>query len=258
MKKINVYDAVTDKDFIISSREDVTYPEHLHYGIEIIFVLDGEICATREDEKYTLTKGEGLLFMPYEVHSYETKKSSKVTILVFSSEFIDELNTGDRFTKLKFPISQSVINYASEFTCHENWSVSDIKALIYPLFREFLAVNRITVSENEYSEIVRQTLTYIEQHYGEDIGLSDAAEFIGCHYVYLSRCFSQNTGFPFTVYLNRYRIARSLYLLKNTHDTITDIAYKCGFGSLRSYNRVFKACLNESPKEYRSSKNHKY
>lgn len=253
MKKITLYDTFADKDFSSWITHDVSYPEHLHYGAEFVVCLDGEIEVSRESDRYILHPGEGLFFMPYEMHSYKTSDTSKVAITVFSPELIDEMGGGDRYTNYKFCIPGSLIDFMMGIIDLKKWSYVQIKSLIYPLFCSFLNYNKITVSKNEYSDIVRQGLSYIEQHYHEEIGLSDASRAIGCHYVYLSRSFSENTGFSFSTYLNRYRIARSLHLLRNTQESITDIAYKCGFGSLRSYNRVFKSCMNQSPREYRLS-----
>ena len=253
MKKIDLYDTLTDKEFSSFTKVNVSYPEHLHYGAEFVFCLDGEIQVTHENDTHILHHGEALFFMPYEMHSYKTEKNSKVTIVVFSPEFIDEIARGDRFTRQKFTVCDSVIDFTSGFIARKDLSTSQFKGIVYPLFCEFLAVNRLTISKNEYSDVVRKGLKFIEQHYHEEIGLEDASRHIGCHYVYLSRCFSQNTGFSFSTYLNRYRIARSLYLLRYSRDTVTEIAYRCGFGSLRNYNRVFKTYMNQSPSEYRMS-----
>lgn len=253
MKKIALYDTLTDREFSSFTKENVSYPDHLHYGAEFVFCLEGEIEVTRETDTYTLRHGEALFFMPYEMHSYKTEKNSKVTIMVFSPEFIDEIKSGDRYTCQKFTVSDAVIDFTSGYIARRDLSVAQIKGLVYPLFCEFLVTNKLTISKNEYSDVVRKSLKFIEQHYHEEIGLEDASRDIGCHYVYLSRCFSENTGFSFSTYLNRYRVARSLYLLKYTQDTITDIAYSCGFGSLRNYNRVFKTYMNQTPSVYRTS-----
>lgn len=258
MSEINLYDTVTDKEFSAFIVNDVTYQEHLHYGMEFVFCLDGEISVGREKETYILHKGEALFFMPYEMHSYKTENNSRVAIAVFSPEFIGEINSGDRFTDNKFIVRELVMDFTVDAIKRNEWTVAECKGVIYPLFMEFLSFNKIIASKNEHNDFVRKSLAYIEEHYHEEIGLQDVSRAIGCHYVHLSRSFSQNTGFSFSTYLNRYRIARSLYLLRNTKDTVTEIAYKCGFGSLRNYNRVFKSYMNQSPKVYRTSEHSVY
>lgn len=254
MEKLDLYDAVSEKEFNAFTQQNVNWHEHLHYGTEIVFVTDGQLAVMKDGTSFLLQKGDALLFMPYEIHSYHTHENSVSSILVFSSEFVEELGVRNRFAKSKFHLPQQLMEYANKIIAQGKWTTTDIRALIYPLFRAFLEGNQIVVAERDYFDVTRRTLLYIEEHYGEDIGLKDAAKFVGCHYAYLSRCFSQNTGYTFTDYLNRYRITRSLYLLRNTENTVIEIAYSCGFGSLRSYNRVFQSCLKETPSEYRASK----
>jgi AraC-like DNA-binding protein len=40
-------------------------------------------------------------------------------------------------------------------------------------------------------------------------------------------------------------------LLQETDDPITDIAYNCGFASLKTFNRLFKLYTGVSPSDYR-------
>ena len=59
-------------------------------------------------------------------------------------------------------------------------------------------------------------------------------------------------GFGFTDILNSIRIGNSRILLAETQKSITEIAYESGFGSVRNYNRVFKAYTGKTPKEFKN------
>ena len=39
-------------------------------------------------------------------------------------------------------------------------------------------------------------------------------------------------------------------MIANKENSITDIAYACGFQSVRSFNRIFKEEIGCTPKEY--------
>jgi AraC-like DNA-binding protein len=60
---------------------------------------------------------------------------------------------------------------------------------------------------------------------------------------------------PFTDYLNHYRISQACYILKNSNQSIGEVASQCGFNNLRSFHRNFRIITRQSPKEYRDSKN---
>ena len=52
--------------------------------------------------------------------------------------------------------------------------------------------------------------------------------------------------------MTSYRLGKVCYLLENSDQTVLSIANDCGFGSLRSLNRNFKAKLGMTPEEYRA------
>lgn len=67
----------------------------------------------------------------------------------------------------------------------------------------------------------------------------------------LSRAFTDSIGVRFTDFVNNVRIERSKTLLIGTKDTVIEIAFSCGFGSVRSFNRLFSAIVGCTPTDYR-------
>ncbi len=59
---------------------------------------------------------------------------------------------------------------------------------------------------------------------------------------------------PFLL-LNRFRIQRSLHLLRNSNKTITEIAFEVGFESSQYFARVFQKLTGLTPSSYRRSQN---
>jgi len=70
---------------------------------------------------------------------------------------------------------------------------------------------------------------------------------------HFTRLFKEISGKTFTEYLNHYRITKSKYYLIYTKNSITDIAFECGFQDLSYYNKVFNKFENCSPSSYRKS-----
>jgi AraC-like DNA-binding protein len=52
-------------------------------------------------------------------------------------------------------------------------------------------------------------------------------------------------------YLQRRRIERSMFLLRETDRRLTDICLDVGFASLGTFSRTFHEIVGESPKAYR-------
>jgi AraC-like DNA-binding protein len=53
-------------------------------------------------------------------------------------------------------------------------------------------------------------------------------------------------------YLQRRRVERAMFLLRETDRSVTEICFDVGFGSLGSFSRTFADIVGESPTSYRS------
>jgi AraC-like DNA-binding protein len=53
-------------------------------------------------------------------------------------------------------------------------------------------------------------------------------------------------------YLQRRRVERSMFLLRETDRSVTDICFDVGFTSLGTFSRTFRAIVGETPTAYRA------
>jgi AraC-like DNA-binding protein len=53
-------------------------------------------------------------------------------------------------------------------------------------------------------------------------------------------------------YLQRRRVERSMFLLRETHRSVTDICLDVGFSSLGTFSRTFREIVGETPSAYRA------
>ena len=76
----------------------------------------------------------------------------------------------------------------------------------------------------------------------------EAADFMHMSPAYFSRYFKKMTGLTFSSYLNVLRVDRAVELLAGGEDiTMADLMARCGFNTLRNFNRVFKAVTGYAP-----------
>jgi AraC-like DNA-binding protein len=52
-------------------------------------------------------------------------------------------------------------------------------------------------------------------------------------------------------YLQRRRVERSMFLLRETERAVTDICFDVGFTSLGTFSRTFRGIVGQTPSEYR-------
>lgn len=107
-------------------------------------------------------------------------------------------------------------------------------------------------SDNEGLRI-SNVYNYILQHYNSDISLEQVA---GAAYMTpqaFCRYFKKHTRVTFVTFLNEFRINEACKkLIDGSYESVSSVAYDCGFNSITNFNRVFKSTTGKSPKEYTS------
>ena len=53
-------------------------------------------------------------------------------------------------------------------------------------------------------------------------------------------------------YLQRRRVERSMFLLRETERSVTDVCFDVGFASLGTFSRTFREIVGETPSGYRT------
>jgi len=94
---------------------------------------------------------------------------------------------------------------------------------------------------------------YIMQHYNRDITLEEVAKAAFMTPQAFCRYFKKHTRVTFVTFLNEVRINEARKkLVDGCYDSISSVAYDCGFNSITNFNRVFKSSTGKSPREYAS------
>ena len=87
----------------------------------------------------------------------------------------------------------------------------------------------------------------------EEITLERLANTAMLNKNYLCSCFKETMGLPITQYLEHLRIQRACLLLASTEQSVTEIAYQCGFNSLSYFNRIFRKIQKTTPSSFRKN-----
>jgi AraC-like DNA-binding protein len=133
-----------------------------------------------------------------------------------------------------------------------------VKASIYQLIVLLLRgyVFKI-LSEKEFEEKTRSlkrfntVLQFLEDNYDKKIYLKELADSVNLSECHFCRTFKQITGKTLTDYVNKIRLEKAAYFLKQTDLSITEISLKCGFDSISYFNRLFNKYYKISPTKFR-------
>jgi AraC family transcriptional regulator len=109
----------------------------------------------------------------------------------------------------------------------------------------------------DYSESIAAVKKYIEDHLTESLNLGTLAQAAGFSVYHFSRIFYAYAGVPVMKYVKAKRLEKAVYLLENTGYGVSEIAHRCGFNSISSFNALFKQRYGKSPKDFREAKDGK-
>ncbi len=99
--------------------------------------------------------------------------------------------------------------------------------------------------------VVKQAISYIEQHYKEKLQLTDVAEKVYVSHWHLSKLLN-STGKSFSDLLGEVRIENAKKLMEDSSLHIADISEMVGFADTAHFSRVFKKFTGMSANEYRN------
>lgn len=110
-------------------------------------------------------------------------------------------------------------------------------------------LQRIDSHEIERWETVQQ---FVNDNFDREVALQEIADLAAMTVPAFCRYFKRISGKTFVRYLNEYRITHACKLLAESHSTISEIAFNCGYNTLSQFNRCFKQITGTTPSFYRS------
>lgn len=233
--------------------KNLTYHAHLHHSFEFVFCLEGEITVTVSGIPCLLQKNQGAMVPCNLIHSYETKHASELYVLQAGKNLLRDIadlflqQQPERYTfAIDLTLRQLIIEYFSA----PDRTVFGAKTVIYRAFDTFIRNNHFSPSDGTDSSIAVRLLEYIQDNFQEPISLKTAAQYIDYDYFYVSKLLRKTLGTSFTQLLCEYRVAYAKELLKGKEHSVSQIALLCGFGSIRSFNRVFLQLTDTTPSQF--------
>jgi AraC-like DNA-binding protein len=94
----------------------------------------------------------------------------------------------------------------------------------------------------------------IDRSYGQPLEISHLAQVASVSEAHFIRTFRATFGETPHRYLQRRRVERAMFLLRETPRSVTDICLDVGFGSLGTFSRTFSNIVGDTPTEYRDRK----
>jgi AraC-like DNA-binding protein len=92
----------------------------------------------------------------------------------------------------------------------------------------------------------------MDRSYAEPLNVRAVAAVAHVSEAHFARSFRATFGETPHHYLQRRRVERSMFLLRETKRSVTDICLDVGFSSLGTFSRTFREIVGETPSGYRA------
>jgi AraC family transcriptional regulator len=118
-------------------------------------------------------------------------------------------------------------------------------------------MSEIKTVNPEYISRINKTFDYIELHLEKPMTLEELATVANFSKFHFNRIFQSIVGETPFQFILRVRIEKAATLIvTNTNESISEIAYKCGFSDVSIFSRNFKNYFQISASQYRAKKSH--
>lgn len=224
---------------------------------ELITVLNGQLHLEFEDQSHHLTSGDLALVPPGTNHrdGFAPTESPELFMTHFSWDGNDAF-----FQHVDTPKLQSLGDYQKKALLKMVGQLRDAsptddpleKNLARSLFHTLLLTmlkfvrdlegNAVDAEEglSRQKRLMLEGKRYLDEHYDEIITLETMAEKLDVSPYYLSRIFSQESGFSLVSYLTSIRMDRAMDMLKHERMPVAEVAESVGYENSGYFSKVFK------------------
>lgn len=112
---------------------------------------------------------------------------------------------------------------------------------------------------DEYTARVNRVIDYIEANISEDLSLTELADVAHFSPFHFHRIFRGMVGETLNDFIQRIRVEKAAAkLVLNPRESITEIAFECGFSSSSAFARSFRETYGMSASDWRSGRHIQY
>lgn len=247
------------RDIKFSKREVLNYPPHIHSDIEMVFMRKGTTKAFCNGEEYLLRPNDIFIAFPNQVHYYSDCSEDCDSLLLimnpslvfgYTDIFLERTPVCSVYT----PTENDLYLYEIIELAFKESQINPDKNVIFALATAVFGklLKGYTFQDiNSSNASISKILKYCAANFREDITVKDISREFNISESHISHTFNNKLKVTFSDYINSLRLIEAARLLRDKNLTITQISFMCGFGTIRTFNRVFYKHYGTTPSKYR-------
>lgn len=258
-------DDIPFKMFLFEGKDgNYVREKHWHRSVEIFALFEGELEFCLNDVCCLLKPGEFMLVNSNEIHSIIAQKKNRTVVLQIPLDTFEKYYTDERFiyfshsSRLQDEEVMKLIRemyqmYLSKECGYELKVQGQFYILLYLLVTKYrkTEVNPDLVKHTKKLNRLSTITEYMKENYMKDLSLGGVAQMFGYSPTYLSRMFQKYAKTNYKTYLDNIRLEYAYKELRNSENTIGDIAINNGFPNSKAFAKVFKEKYGMLPGEFR-------
>lgn len=227
---------------------------HWHMEHELIACREGSAQVMLDDTMFNITQQQCIFCHSGRVHYISASPDSLLLVCLFDEKMYDPITSPFALENPVFEDRYGILPKLSEIR-HElqNQPIffeCRTEAMIGEILVDIFRGEPLRKAQWQFSDVItryKQLLNHIDLEY-EHITYQNAVQFMNMSDAYFSRYFKRQAGMTFSQYLNVVRIEKAVQLLGSAPTMkITDVMLRCGFNTIRSFNRVFREVTGFTP-----------
>lgn len=244
-------------------------PFHWHIDYEIIRILDGEFHLFLDGAEFLLKKGDIAFIQDGMLHG-GSPKDCIYECIVFDFNFLRQRSfLTDTFLRniahhkvmitpilhkesITSPLTNMFQALRSKSEGYELMVLGSLQLFFAKIQANhcYSEMDQTELKAQKAIEQLKASLELIETDYAKQLSLQELSKASGLSPKYFCRFFQEYTNRTPIEYLNYYRIEQACYQISLKEDTLTDIAFRCGFNDFSYFIKTFKKYKGVTPKKY--------
>jgi AraC-like DNA-binding protein len=259
-------------EFTLTQAEEGLRAVHVLDQFVWIRVMEGQLSFEVNMQEITLSTGDTLFINSRVPHICRTviAAPARVRILIAAPDAVHVsylenmltgmINDGGFASVVIHPVSDlfsSDMDTIYELSRHRPEGFEfEVAARYLSLLRQYFRIYHHTnpeetVRHDTDMESFREMLAFIGEHHQEEITLDEIAAIGRMSRSKCSRMFRRYLGKSPIEHVQKYRLEKSVFLLKNTDLQFSEIASVCGFNQQSYFNRLFVREYGVTPRQMR-------
>ncbi len=259
--------------FIMEFAEGFIFPGEKHDFWEMVYVIDGKLTVTKDENVYDLKNGDAIFHAPNKFHSFSVKKGDSCQIMIISFSLVSDLT--DRLDSGVYKLSDDLhgtlmqcynrisdgFSVDSTFVKRKFSSYDKLAEGLAAVSFELFLLELISRSEkrtrldcSQSAENYRLIINTLSNHIRERLTIEQIANYCLMTPSNLKKTFTKYSGMGILKYFNSLKISRAKEMLCHGY-TSEYISSYLGYSSPCYFSRAFKNEVGVSPQKYKSSLN---